>query len=35
MAEKAAGNYKRLRQLCREDLLNLEQRIKDWLDILK
>ena len=35
MAEKAAGNYKRLRQLCPEDLLNLEQRIKDWLDILK
>ncbi len=35
MAEKAAGNYKRLQQLCPEDLLNLEQRIKDWLDILK
>lgn len=35
MAEKAAGNYKRLRQLCPEDLLNLEQRIKDWLDVLE
>lgn len=35
MAEKAAGNYKRLRQLCPEDLLNLERRIKDWLDVLE
>ena len=35
MAEKAAGNYKRLRQLCPEDLLNLEQRIKDWIDEVK
>ncbi|MEL0588136.1 MAG: hypothetical protein U1V55_24175 [Planktothrix rubescens PR222] len=35
MGEEAARSYQRLRQLCREDLANLEQRIKDWIDKVK
>ena len=32
IAEQAARNYQRLRQLCKEDLLNLEERIKNWIE---
>ncbi|MBF0311153.1 MAG: hypothetical protein HQL56_16685 [Magnetococcales bacterium] len=31
MGLKAAANYKRMRQLCQEDLLDLENRLAGWL----
>jgi len=31
LAEQAARRYKRIRRLCKEDVANLEGRIKDWI----
>jgi hypothetical protein len=31
LAREAARHYNRIRQLCREDILNLESRIKTWI----
>ena len=31
LAEEAADHYRRIRQLCREDILNLETRIRTWI----
>ncbi|ODU00432.1 MAG: hypothetical protein ABS79_03350 [Planctomycetes bacterium SCN 63-9] len=31
LAEEAASRYGRIRRLCREDIANLEDRIKGWL----
>ena len=31
LAEEAARHYRRIRQLCREDILNLETRIRTWI----
>ncbi len=32
LAEQAAHRYKRIRQLCKEDILCLEQRIQEWVE---
>lgn len=32
LAEEAAKRYNRIRQLCPEDMLNLENRINTWID---
>lgn len=31
LAEIAAGRYDRIRQLCPEDVIHLEDRVRDWL----
>jgi hypothetical protein len=32
LAEEAAKKYNRIRQLCPEDIINLEQRVESWLE---
>lgn len=32
LAEEAARHYNRIRQLCKEDIVNLEDRIQQWME---
>ena len=32
LAEEAAKHYRRIRELCPEDVANLEERIREWLE---
>jgi hypothetical protein len=32
LAQEAAKKYNRIRQLCPEDIINLEQRVESWLE---
>ena len=32
LAEEAAKKYNRIRQLCPEDIINLEQRVESWIE---